>query len=222
MDKVAILTSEQKQFLDLFGKAKHLSSNFYLSGGTALAAFYIPYRYSEDLDFFSENEVDIESITTFIRSIKNNISYSSFDISTSYNRNIIFLDFKNNYKLKTEFTYYPFPQIEKSNMRFGIKIDSIIDIATNKLFTIYQKPRSRDFMDLYVIQKNYGFSIVELIKKAKIKFDWHVDHLQLGTQFMQAKELKDYPRLLKPLPEKEWQSYFLLEAKKLKDKILSN
>ena len=32
-------------------------------------------------------------------------------------------------------------------------IDSLIDIATNKIFTIYQNPRSRDFIDLYLILK---------------------------------------------------------------------
>lgn len=40
-----------------------------------------------------------------------------------------------------------------------------MDIAVNKLFTIYQKLRSRDFIDLYMINKHYGFTIDDLIKK---------------------------------------------------------
>ncbi len=217
-----ILDDTQRQFLYLFGKTKNLSNDFYLTGGTALAAFYIPYRYSEDLDFFSEKEVKMEAITAFLGTIKKEVRYHSLDISTSYNRNLVFLELKDGKTLKTEFTYFPFPQIEKPKSQFGVKIDSNIDIAINKLFTIYQQPRSRDFIDLYMLQKEYGFSLSDLMKKARIKFDWHIDLLQLGTQFMQAAQLKDYPRLLKPIDENEWQEYFLSEAKKFKEEILSS
>jgi len=30
-------------------------------------------------------------------------------------------------------------------------VDSMLDIAVNKIFTIYQKARARDFIDLYFI-----------------------------------------------------------------------
>lgn len=51
MNDKKILNDVQKLFLELFGK-RSFSQKFYLSGGTALAGFYIPYRFSEDLDFF--------------------------------------------------------------------------------------------------------------------------------------------------------------------------
>jgi len=51
-----ILTKEQQTFLDIISNSSESTmENFYLSGGTALTGFYIPYRYSDDLDFFSEN-----------------------------------------------------------------------------------------------------------------------------------------------------------------------
>ena len=52
MKRQSILTETQKLFLTLLSENKFLSSKFYLTGGTALAGYYIPYRYSEDLDFF--------------------------------------------------------------------------------------------------------------------------------------------------------------------------
>lgn len=217
-----MLTPAQKKFLKLFGSETSVSNKFYLTGGTALAEFYIPYRLSEDLDFFSESEIDTMEIIAFIRSIKKDLAYLSFDISTSFNRNLIFLEFENNETLKTEFTFFPFHQIERPKEKDGIKVDSISDIAVNKLFTIYQKPRSRDFIDLYMIIKRNKLSISDLIKWARIKFDTHIDYIQLGTQFMQSKELKDYPRLLTDLDESEWQNFFLTEAKKFKDKIISD
>lgn len=218
MNNPAILTKNQILFLELLGK-QSFSKNFYLSGGTALAAFYIPYRFSEDLDFFSEQEIDVEEITVFLRSIKSGLGFKSFDFNTSFNRNLFFLKFSKE-TLKLEFTYYPFKQLDTTKEEFGIKIDSIEDIAINKLFTIYQNPRSRDFMDLYMIIKKYNFALDDLIKKAKVKFDWHIDLIKLGSQFLLVEELKDYPKLIEPLKEKEWQNFFKEKAKDLGQQII--
>lgn len=218
MKNTTILTQTQKLFLELFGQ-QTFSQKFYLSGGTALAEFYIPYRFSEDLDFFSEQEVQIDEVIAFITSIKKALGFKSFDYNTSFNRNLFFLNFPS-YNLKLEFTYYPFTQLDSPKKEYGVKIDGVEDIAVNKLFTIYQNPRSRDFMDLYMIIKKYGFSVENLIIKAKIKFDWHVDPIKLGSQFLLVTELKDYPKLIEPLRETDWQNFFKKEAKKLGQKII--
>ncbi|MCL5784502.1 MAG: nucleotidyl transferase AbiEii/AbiGii toxin family protein [Patescibacteria group bacterium] len=221
MDNSSILTSTQKIFLKFFGQQKQLSKQFYLTGGTALTGFYIPYRLSEDLDFFSEQEIVLEEITVFIRSIKDELGFQKFEFNTTFNRNLFFLAFPNS-ELKLEFTYFPFPQLEVTKMKDGIRVDSVLDIAVNKLFTIYQKPRSRDFLDLYMIIKKYNFLIDDLIKKAKTKFDWHIDPIKLGAQFLLSKELKDYPKLLVPIEERDWQNFFEEEAKKLGRQIIDN
>ena len=213
-----ILTKTQEKFLKLLSKYS-FSQKFYLSGGTALTEFYIPYRFSEDLDFFSENEIQIDEIIAFLTKLKKQIGFKSYEYNTSFNRNLFFLTFPTE-TLKLEFTYYPFSPINIPKNEFGIKIDSIEDIAVNKLFTIYQKPRSRDFMDLFMIIRKYNFAIEDLIKKAKIKFDSHIDLLKLGSQFFLAKELKDYPRLIDTLEDKEWQNFFLEEARKLEQEII--
>src|ERR1035437_9675107 len=213
-----ILTKTQEKFLKLLGTYS-FSQKFYLSGGTALTEFYIPYRFSEDLDFFSENDVQIDEIIAFLTKLKKQIGFKNYEYNTSFNRNLFFLTFPTE-TLKLEFTYYPFPPINIPKNEFGMKIDSIEDIAVNKLFTIYQKPRSRDFMDLFMIIKKYNFTIEDLIKKAKIKFDSHIDLLKLGSQFFLAKELKDYPRLIDTLDDKEWQNFFLEEAQKLGQEII--
>ena len=62
-----ILSKEQKKFLDLFSKQKKLTNVFYFTGGTALAYFYLPYRLSEGLDFFSEQEFNIESVLVWLK-----------------------------------------------------------------------------------------------------------------------------------------------------------
>ena len=219
MKPTRILTDTQKIFLDLFSQSA-LAKHFYLTGGTALVGFYLPYRVSDDLDFFSEEEFEIQTVVSFLKSIKNKLKYKEIDINTSFNRNLIFLKF-NDFVLKTEFTYFPFTQVEKPALYKKVKVDSLRDIAANKLFTIYQKPRSRDYTDLYIICRENNWSIKEPTKMAKVKFDWHIDPIKLGSQFLQCRELKDYPHLLIDLKEKDWQNFFLSEAKKLKENILS-
>ncbi len=214
-----ILSSDQIKFLDLFVKERSFSNKFYLTGGTTLTEFYIPYRYSEDLDFFSENEINIMEIVVFLKAIQKKLNYKTFDIKTSFNRNIIMLSFFD-YDLKLEFTYFPFARLYETKVIDGLKIDSIKDIAINKLFTIYQNPRSRDFIDLYMINMKYKYRINDLTKLARLKFDWNVDLIQLGSQFLKARELKDYPRLIKKLDEKKWQKYFIDESKNLGRDIL--
>lgn len=214
-----ILTDNQKILLDEIGKNKAIAGTFYLGGGTALAEFYLKHRVSEDLDFFTENEFDPLVISTFFKSIQEKMKISKIDYQQSFNRNLFFLHTKKGV-IKTEFTYYPFPRIESGKTVNGIQIDGLLDIAVNKVFTIYQKPRSRDFIDLYLIIKKTGWKMADLIKKAKVKFDYHMDMLQLGTQFVKSTEVADFPKMLIKFPIAVWQNFFLAEAVKFKNNIL--
>lgn len=216
----SILDSEQVRFMSIFGSCSNIASKYYLSGGTALCQYYIPYRLSEDLDFFSIDEINVDEIIAFLKKYKGKIGYLSYEYNTSFNRNLFFFKYANK-TLKLEFTYYPFTQINKPIRKDGIAIDSVEDIATNKLFTIYQKPRARDFMDLYMICKKYNYSISELISKARAKFDTHIDIVKLGSQFIKVKEVKDFPNLIDDLDESLWINYFIEESKILGKKIIS-
>ena len=126
-----------------------------------------------------------------------------------------------NDEIKTEFTYFPFGRIEKKKKMGNLYIDSLIDIAVNKVFTIYQNPRSRDFIDLYFIIRKEVWDIKDLVKKAQVKFDHHINYLQLGSQFMRALELKDYPRMVSEINEKEWQDFFIKQAKSFEKEVMN-
>jgi len=47
-----ILSKNQKKLLVAIANSKMVTDNFVLSGGTALAEYYLHHRLSEDLDFF--------------------------------------------------------------------------------------------------------------------------------------------------------------------------
>ncbi len=216
-----ILTKNQTALLDKIKSNKFIIDNFYLTGGTALAAFYLKHRYSEDLDFFSEEEFDTINLDIFFSQIKKDLNIAKIDFQQSYNRNLFFLHFSDEI-LKTEFTFFPFPRIETGENKGGIVLDSLLDIAVNKLFTIYQRTKARDYVDLYFICREEGFLIDDLIAKARVKFDFHIDPIQLGTQFMKAVETEDMPRMIEGITHQIWQEFFKQEAGKLRKDILAS
>ncbi|MEK9158442.1 MAG: nucleotidyl transferase AbiEii/AbiGii toxin family protein [Patescibacteria group bacterium] len=210
-----ILSKNQQKLLRIISQEKKICNFFYLTGGTALAEFYLRHRLSEDLDFFAEKEFSAQDIFIFLKQIQKRAGIKKIILEQSFNRNLFFLRLADGDIVKTEFTFFPFPRIEGGKKEGGLAVDSLLDIAVNKIFTIYQNPRSRDFIDLYFIIGQTGWQIKELVKKAKIKFDWHVDPIQLGSQFLRAREVKDYPRMIIKIKPKKWQDFFLLEARNL-------
>jgi len=222
MIEKSILSKNQKDILSIISKDKLICDSFYFTGGTALAEFYLQHRLSEDLDFFSENEFEPRDISIFLEKIKKEGKIKKVEFQQSFNRNLFFLELTDSDKIKTEFTYFPFTRIEKKQKIGNLYIDSLLDIAVNKVFTIYQKPRSRDFIDLYfILQKDKKLSLDDLIKKTQIKFDNYLDPIQLGAQYMKVKELKDYPKMLINFKNEVWQDFFINEAKKLSSIIIN-
>lgn len=69
------LTPLQRRFLDAFSKTE-LTKDFFLTGGTALAHFYLQHRLSEDLDFFAEVPGAVTRVHPILDSIANALSGS--------------------------------------------------------------------------------------------------------------------------------------------------
>ncbi len=87
-----ILTEDQRRILSLLAENKSIASSFYLSGGTALAEYYLHHRLSEDLDFFSEQEVDAAGISAILKSIQTRAGIRRITFEQSFNRNLFFLE----------------------------------------------------------------------------------------------------------------------------------
>ena len=201
------------------GQETYLRRNFYFTGGTPLSAFYLFHRMSEDIDLFSEREINLLSIRAFVKKIQKPLGISRVDYRQFLGLHSFQLYFSEKDILKIDFNYYPFPRIEKGIRYEQLEVDSILDIAVNKVHTIAMKPRARDFIDIYLIVREKGYDIYDLLMKAKAKFDWHIDPIQLGSRFNMASEASDYPRMLKPVDHREWKDFFVKEARKLKKEI---
>lgn len=67
--------------------------------------------------------------------------------------------------------------------------------------------------------KTTDYSLNQLIKDAKIKFDWHIDKVTLASQFVKVKEISDIPTILVPFDRKDMENFFLKLAKSLETDI---
>jgi hypothetical protein len=103
----------------------------------------------------------------------------------------------------------------------GLKVESLFDLAVNKVQTIASQPRARDFIDLYlVLQTQKDWSLEKLRQKAREKFEMFSGPIQLGQNLLQVKQLQDFPVMLKEIDLPSMQKFFLNEARKLKEKVL--
>ena len=215
-----ILTAKQLDFLELVNQNKQLTKKFYWTGGTVLAEFYLKHRLSEDIDFFCEDsEVDQHLIEIFLNQSKDKLQVKEIKSSQFLGLFSYYLIFNDQESLKIDFNYYPFGRISIGAKYKNIEIDSIYDIAVNKVHVIANKTRARDFIDIFFILKKEKYTFQELLMQSKAKFDWHIDPIQLGSQLLKAQDIKDYPRMLKKINHQEWKDFFIKEAKKLKKEI---
>lgn len=214
-----ILTADQQKFLSIVSRDPYLCRTFYFTGGTPLSAFYLQHRHSEDVDLFSMKEIYLPSIRAFIKKAQKALSAKEIDYRQFLGLHSFQLYFSKEKVLKIDFNYYPFLRIERGMRYLNIDVDSILDIAVNKVHTIAMKPRARDFIDLFFIIRKKGYAMRDLLMYAKAKFDWHIDSIQLGSRFFAAAETSDYPRMIKPIDHREWKEFFVEEARKLKKDI---
>lgn len=215
-----LLTSKQFDFLELAAKEKQITKRFYLTGGSALAAFYLNHRVSKDLDFFSEKEeIPPKIMEAFLKKISSQLCIVKIERSQFLGLFSYYLIYSDKESLKVDFNYYPFPRIEKGKIYKGLEIASIYDIAVDKLHTLFMKPRGRDYVDLYFILKEKNYPLKKLILDAKAKFDWDIDKLNLAAQFLRVKDFEEILEMRKPFERSEMENFFLEEAKKLKKEI---
>lgn len=205
MGQKEILTANQKKTIELAAK-EPLLSNFYLSGGTALAACYLHHRFSDDLDFFSFEPIDGQFLHKFIKNVEEKLGARSARYERIFDRNLFFLKL-NGGELKIEFTQYPFKQLSKVKLWHGARVDSLRDITANKLMTLLDRFDPKDFVDLFFLLQR--FSLEKIKKDAEKKFGSKIDNMFLGSELAKAQRIKTLPIMFRPLTVDELQCFFV-------------
>ena len=215
-----ILTPKQLEFLERIQIEPEVTKRFYLTGGTALSAFYLQHRLSYDIDLFTEQEeVDQKLVESFLKKISRELSIVNFKRSQFMGLFSFVLVYSGGQELKVDFNFYPFPRIQVGTKFKNLEVDSVYDIAANKLHTIFMKPRSRDYLDLYFILKKYDYPLGKLILDAKAKFDWDIDRITLASQLIKAKDSDESSILVAPFDKRDMDSFFANLAKSLEGYI---
>ena len=78
-----ILKDWQKKAIQFIASSDKLST-FYLSGGTALAGYYLYHRVSDDLDLFSYEDIDSIFIHKIAEDLKDVVGTSKMRFSPLY------------------------------------------------------------------------------------------------------------------------------------------
>lgn len=215
----SVFTPFQRSILNRICQEKFITENFCFGGGTALSEFYLNHRLSDDLDFFTENDVSFDLLRKAVNKIVSDLEIKSVEYLEVQATKIFFLKSNQKEVVKTDFNYFPYYHFGKGKKYKNLNIQSLTDIATSKLDTILTRKQARDFVDFYFIQKEHQFNLDFLLKKIKEKFRWKVDPLYLASCFLKAEDLRDYPKMIKPFSKKDMISFFINLAKDQKRKI---
>jgi predicted nucleotidyltransferase component of viral defense system len=205
--------AHQQKFLDEIIKDDYMTNRFYLTGGTALAACYLNHRLSEDVDLFSTQQLEEQEIGAVVANISDKLHLKVAYVRI-HDRMAYTIDFPSHEKLKVDIAYYPYEPIETSKVFYkNLMIDSIGDIAVNKLMTISQRTASKDYVDLYFILKKY--TTWDLMHGVAHKFHMDIEPLYLSSLFSSVASLTELPIMKKKLSLEILKAFFLAEAKKL-------
>lgn len=192
-----ILTPLQRRFLEAFSKTA-LTKDFFLTGGTALAHFYLQHRLSEDLDFFTEIPGAVSRVRPVLDSITVALS-AELEIHREYESFLeVFLTagaegVRCDFALTSPFRLKPVQLADE----FGIYLDNLLDIACNKFSALFDRHEAKDFVDVYFLCHEF-MPFEELFANTQKK---HVglDEYWMARALENVSTIEKLPRLLKPL-----------------------
>ena len=143
-----------------------LQTPFYLTGGTALSRCYFNHRYSDDLDFFVNKDINfIKFSEQILSNLMKNFEVEVIIKSESY------ISIKVNKILKIDLVndvQYRYCQLEKK--KIFSKVDNAKNIlSTNKLSALISRDEAKDVVDIWVVAKNNKIDWKDIFLSANSK-----------------------------------------------------
>jgi len=140
-------------------------NEFYLTGGTCLSRFYKDKRYSEDLDFFTNNSprysFAVKNIKLQLQKhFKLDVEVESKDFTRFKVDDLLQLDFVNDISSRYK---------DVIVLQNNYIIDNIENILSNKLTAVMGRDNPKDIFDIYLISKFYPFLWSDILNSAHKK-----------------------------------------------------
>lgn len=218
-----VLNSLQEDILNMFSSICD-SENFYFTGGSALAHFYLKHRKSNDLDFFTSTE---ELIVPFSFALQKTLDEKSVKLE----RKRAFKSFVEiEAERRGEYTLihiccdspYRLGDIKKFSQYPNLNVDNLDDIAANKILALFSRATFRDFVDIYFLVKKKYFNENDLIEKAQKKdpgFDVYWLGVALGRMENFSKDIEDLHLLIETCDLEEMRSFFRDWQRQIRDNL---
>lgn len=164
-----ILYPHQITLLRLFFESA-FAKTFFLTGGTALSAFYLAHRESQDLDFFSLEPFDTLVLRTIMQELADKTQSTMVMHIRSQTYNEVYLENKKSGWMQKIDIVQEQPKHFGELIRVdGIMVDSLINIATNKILAVFGRLEPKDYIDLFAIFTMTELSFDEMFDLAKQK-----------------------------------------------------
>lgn len=216
---MSVLTPAQRVFLSKFF-ARANARSFYLTGGGALAEYYLGHRLSQDIDLFTQDREAWQTIEDDLKAAADEVGASlEFRIAKEPNElHRAILRMPNEPDLKIDIVRDTPPHFGEPIMyQDGVIVDTLDNIAVGKLLALYGRGYPRDFVDLYFLLEG-GLDFEKLMNLGKEKDPGLINFYLAGMmQHVSKLEVEDLPVLLKPLDLEKMKRFFL----KLADELIT-
>jgi predicted nucleotidyltransferase component of viral defense system len=213
------LTPLQQAFLERFFSTD-IGRRFFLTGGTALAAFYLHHRISEDLDLFTLEDDALVGVDVQIKEISSQLGWIIAHARRAEHFWQFLLRPKGNEmetSLHIDLVRDFGPQYGQRKIVNNIIVDAMENIGANKVTAILGRTDSKDFVDLYFILKA-GYDFQKLFAMAQQK-DMGLIEFYFAGALLQVNKLTRLPRMKKPLSLETLQDFFTSLANDILDKL---
>ncbi len=212
MGEKPIISKKQEAILFRIKDSEYLRSRVYFTGGTVLSAYYLHHRYSDDLDLFSEEKLDNQTVFTLVSQWSSELKFR-FTSHASEVVQMFMVKYADGSEFKIDFAHYPYKRLQDGISKGGLSIDSLLDIAVNKTLIISQRTDVKDFVDFYYLEKKFG--IWDLIEGLKIKFCIETEPFLMASDFLKVDDFTFMPRMIKPLSLQTIKKFFRGLAKEV-------
>lgn len=208
----------QDQFLDRFF-SNAVVEDFYLTGGTALARFYLHHRESVDLDLFTNNQqVDFAAVNAIVRGIINELGLKVIkEVVTS-----TFIQYITEggigAGLKVDVVKDIPVHFGELSRKGKLRLDAVENIGSNKIAAIFGRTDGKDFVDLYMILRRTKLTFDHLYNQAKRK-DLGLSEFYLAEALVAVNKIELFPKVTPPVDEKELKAFYTELSHKLLMKI---
>ncbi|MGB5791628.1 nucleotidyl transferase AbiEii/AbiGii toxin family protein [Poseidonibacter sp.] len=164
-----------------------IENEFYLTGGTCLSRFYVEKRYSDDLDFFTNQSLRfsfaVKNIKLALQSSFNLVvEVESKDFIRFKIDNLLQIDFVNDIAFR-----YKDIVVNKDNYL----LDNIENILSNKITAVVGRDNPKDIFDIYLISKFYKFNWKDILASAHQKAGFSDEELIIRLKSFPKELLKE-------------------------------